>query len=103
MGCQTCTIGTNSLIAVMPFVSLALNVSYFQVWQLQISDKVEVEFKHFDVKKVVQKIYTFFSKIEILEVSDDEGILNLIDDTFDPPEWFKENDLDMYGDLYEKS
>ncbi|KAL3519718.1 hypothetical protein ACH5RR_017867 [Cinchona calisaya] len=73
------------------------------VLRWQEPGRAEAEFSCFDAKTVVRKIYILFSKPEIPTAPEGIEIMDLVDQSSPLPSWFTEEDLAMYGSLYEKS
>ncbi|KAF0930973.1 hypothetical protein E2562_038543 [Oryza meyeriana var. granulata] len=65
--------------------------------------RAEADFGRYDVKRVVRTIYILFSRSEIPIAKEDQEIMDLADLSIPLPEWFTEEDLDVYSSLYEKS
>ncbi|CAN1150551.1 Bifunctional epoxide hydrolase 2 [Linum perenne] len=75
---------------------------YFIRWKEP--GRAEANFSRFDSKTVIRKIYTMFSKSEVLIASQEQEVLDLVDtSTTLLPAWFTEEDLETYRSLYEKS
>ncbi|XP_024992982.1 uncharacterized protein LOC112526795 [Cynara cardunculus var. scolymus] len=74
---------------------------YIQRWQE--SGRAEADFGRFDAKTVVRNIYILFSRSEIPIAGENEEIMDLVEPSTPLPSWFTEEDLAVYGDLYEKS
>ncbi|KAL3519714.1 hypothetical protein ACH5RR_017863 [Cinchona calisaya] len=73
------------------------------VLRWQEPGRAEAEFNRFDAKTVVRKIYILSSKPEIPTAPEGIEIMDLVDQSSPLPSWFTEEDLAMYGSLYEKS
>ncbi|XP_076918920.1 epoxide hydrolase 1-like [Bidens hawaiensis] len=65
--------------------------------------RAEADFGRFDAKTVVKNIYIIFSRSEIPIANEDQEIMDLVDPSAPLPSWFTEDDLAVYGDLYQKS
>ncbi|XP_006661918.1 AB hydrolase superfamily protein YfhM-like [Oryza brachyantha] len=65
--------------------------------------RAEADFARYDVKRVVRTIYILFSRSDIPIAEKDQEIMDLADLSTPLPEWFTEEDLDVYSSLYEKS
>ncbi|KAM3402472.1 hypothetical protein ACQJBY_006389 [Aegilops geniculata] len=65
--------------------------------------RAEADFGRYDVKRVVRTIYILFSRSDIPIAKEDQEIMDLADLATPLPEWFTEEDLDVYASLYEKS
>ncbi|KAK9056316.1 hypothetical protein SSX86_027406 [Deinandra increscens subsp. villosa] len=74
---------------------------YFRRWEEP--GRAEADFGRFDAKTVVRKIYIMFSSSEIQIASENQEIMDLVDPSTPLPSWFTEDDLAVYGDLYQKS
>ncbi|GJT20307.1 retrotransposon protein, putative, ty1-copia subclass [Tanacetum coccineum] len=74
---------------------------------LNISSKepgrAEADFGRLDAKTVVRNIYILFSKSEIPIAPENQEIMDLVEPSTPLPSWFTEDDLAVYGALYEKS
>lgn len=75
----------------------------FYVLRFQEAGRAEKDFGRFDVKTVVKKIYIMFTASELQGASEDEEIMDLVDEKAPLPAWFTEEDLQIYAELYEKS
>ncbi|GAB4831222.1 hypothetical protein Ancab_005233 [Ancistrocladus abbreviatus] len=65
--------------------------------------RAEADFGRLDVKTVVKNIYILFSKSEIPIAQENQEIMDLVEPSAPLPPWFTEEDLAVYGALYEKS
>uniref|UniRef100_A0A0E0IUQ6 AB hydrolase-1 domain-containing protein n=1 Tax=Oryza nivara TaxID=4536 RepID=A0A0E0IUQ6_ORYNI len=65
--------------------------------------RAEADFGKYDIRRVVRTIYILFSRNEIPIAKEDQEIMDLADLSTPLPEWFSEEDLDVYSSLYEKS
>ncbi|XP_059653819.1 uncharacterized protein LOC132300655 [Cornus florida] len=65
--------------------------------------RAEADFGRLDVKTVVRNIYILFSKDEIPIARENQEIMDLVEPSTPLPPWFTEEDLAIYGALYEKS
>jgi pimeloyl-ACP methyl ester carboxylesterase len=70
---------------------------------LQQPGRAEADFGKYDIRRVVRTIYILFSRNEIPIAKEDQEIMDLADLSTPLPEWFSEEDLDVYSSLYEKS
>lgn len=70
---------------------------------MQQPGRAEADFGRYNIKRVVRTIYILFSKSEIPMAKEDQEIMDLADLSTPLPEWFTEEDLDVYSSLYEKS
>ncbi|CAN0852950.1 Epoxide hydrolase A [Linum grandiflorum] len=76
--------------------------TYISRWQKP--ERAEADFDRFDAKTVVRKIYILFSGHEVPVANEDQEIMDLVDDSSAAlPPWFSEEDLEVYGALYQKS
>ncbi|KAL8258742.1 hypothetical protein R6Q59_026695 [Mikania micrantha] len=75
----------------------------FYVRRWQEPGRAEADFGRFDAKTVVRNIYILFSKNEIPIANENQEIMDLVDPTTPLPSWFTEDDLAVYGELYQKS
>ncbi|XP_020541028.1 epoxide hydrolase A [Jatropha curcas] len=74
---------------------------YMSKWQEP--GRAEADFGRFDAKTVVRNIYILFSKSEIPIADENQEIMDLVEPSTPLPSWSKEEDLAIYGALYEKS
>ncbi|KAF8722566.1 hypothetical protein HU200_022397 [Digitaria exilis] len=74
---------------------------YIQRWREP--GRAEADFGRYDVRRVVRTIYVLFSGAEIPVAEEGQEIMDLADLSTPLPEWFTEEDLDVYAKLYEKS
>ena len=65
--------------------------------------RAEADFGRLDVKTVVRNVYILFSKSEIPIAPENQEIMDLVEPSTPLPSWFTEDDLAVYGALYEKS
>ncbi|CAH9059906.1 unnamed protein product [Cuscuta europaea] len=65
--------------------------------------RAESDFGRFDAKTVVRNVYILFSRSEIPIANEKEEIMDMVDSSTPLPPWFTEQDLAIYGDLYDKS
>lgn len=65
--------------------------------------RAEADFGRLDAKTVVRNIYILFSKSEIPIAPENKEIMDLVEPSTPLPSWFTEDDLAVYGALYEKS
>ncbi|KAM7264011.1 hypothetical protein ACFE04_001694 [Oxalis oulophora] len=63
----------------------------------------EADFGRFDAKTVVRNVYILFSRSELPIALENQEIMDLVNSETPLPPWFTEEDLQTYGDLYEKS
>ncbi|XP_030546242.1 bifunctional epoxide hydrolase 2-like [Rhodamnia argentea] len=75
----------------------------FYVLRWQEPGRAEADFGRLDVKTVIRNIYILFSRSEVPVASDDQEIMDLVDESTPLPPWFSEEDLATYASLYEKS
>lgn len=52
---------------------------------------------------MVRKIYIMFSRSEMPVANENQEIMDLVEQSDPLPDWFSEEDLAVYGALYEKS
>ncbi|XP_051128327.1 uncharacterized protein LOC127249533 [Andrographis paniculata] len=74
---------------------------YMSRWQEP--GRAEADFGRFDAKTVVRKVYIMFSRSELPIANENQEIMDLVEASAPLPDWFSEDDLQVYGDLYEKS
>ncbi|KAL0398638.1 UNVERIFIED_CONTAM: Epoxide hydrolase A [Sesamum radiatum] len=70
---------------------------------LQEPGRAEADFGRFDAKTVVRNVYIMFSKSEVPIAQENQEIMDLVEPSAPLPPWFTEEDLAVYGALYEKS
>ncbi|RLN29482.1 bifunctional epoxide hydrolase 2-like [Panicum miliaceum] len=75
----------------------------FYVLRWQEPGRAEADFGRHDVRRVVRTIYVLFSGADVPVAKEGQEIMDLADETAPLPEWFTEEDLDVYASLYEKS
>ncbi|KAJ0759106.1 putative epoxide hydrolase, alpha/Beta hydrolase [Helianthus annuus] len=93
----------------MPFMppgsfedSLALPEGFYMRRWREVG-RAEADFARFDAKTIVRNVYILFSKSEIPIANENQEIMDLVDPSTPLPSWFTEDDLAVYGDLYQKS
>ncbi|XP_022142082.1 bifunctional epoxide hydrolase 2-like [Momordica charantia] len=65
--------------------------------------RAEADFGRLDAKTVFRNVYVLFSRSEIPTAKENQEIMDLVDASTPLPPWFTEEDLAVYGTLYEKS
>ncbi|KAH9324733.1 hypothetical protein KI387_004911, partial [Taxus chinensis] len=75
----------------------------FYIRRWQEPGRAEADFGRFDVKTVVKNIYILFSGSELPIAEEGKEIMDLYDPSTPLPQWFTEDDLNVYASLYEKS
>lgn len=75
----------------------------FYINRWQVPGRAEADFGRFDAKTVVRNIYILFSKSELPIAPENQEIMDLVEPSTPLPPWFTEDDLAVYGSLYEKS
>ncbi|GKD93778.1 bifunctional epoxide hydrolase 2-like protein, partial [Tanacetum coccineum] len=65
--------------------------------------RAEADFARLDAKTVVRNVYILFSRSEIPIASEGQEIMDIVSPSTPLPSWFTEDDLSVYGALYEKS
>ncbi|KAK4438649.1 Epoxide hydrolase A [Sesamum alatum] len=75
----------------------------FYMLRWQEPGRAEKDFGRFNVKTVVKNIYILFSGSELPTATEDQEIMDLVDESTPLPTWFTEDDLQIYASLYEKS
>ncbi|PWA97878.1 epoxide hydrolase [Artemisia annua] len=65
--------------------------------------RAEADFARLDTKIVVRNVYILFSRSEIPVASKGQEIMDIVSPSTPLPSWFTEDDLSVYGALYEKS
>ncbi|KAJ3682235.1 hypothetical protein LUZ60_014808 [Juncus effusus] len=65
--------------------------------------RAEADFGRYDIKRVIRTIYILFSKSEIPTAQEGQEIMDLAYSSTPLPNWFTEQDLSVYADLYAKS
>ncbi|KAL8119614.1 epoxide hydrolase 2-like [Apium graveolens] len=83
------------------FLKLLPEGFYIKRWQ--VPGRAEADFGRFDTKTVVRNIYILFSKSELPIAPENQEIMDLVEPSTPLPPWFTEDDLAVYGSLYEKS
>ncbi|CAH1448442.1 unnamed protein product [Lactuca virosa] len=75
----------------------------FYINRWRESRRAEADFGRFDAKTVVRNIYILFSRTEIPIADENQEIMDIVGPSTPLPPWFTEEDLSVYGALYEKS
>ncbi|KAF8672424.1 hypothetical protein HU200_049635 [Digitaria exilis] len=75
----------------------------FYILRWREPGRAEADFGRYDVRRVVRTIYVLFSGTEIPTAKEGQEIMDLADLSTPLPEWFTEEDLDVYAKLYDKS
>ncbi|XP_022950358.1 bifunctional epoxide hydrolase 2-like [Cucurbita moschata] len=75
----------------------------FYISRWQEPGRAEADFGRFDPKTVVKNVYVLFSRSEIPIAQEHQEVMDLVDSSTPLPPWFSEEDLAVYGELYEKS
>ncbi|PIN12654.1 Soluble epoxide hydrolase [Handroanthus impetiginosus] len=75
----------------------------FYMMRWQEPGRAEKDFGRFDVKTVIKNIYIMFCGSELPAASEDQEIMDLVDESTPLPSWFSEDDLQTYATLYENS
>ncbi|PIN01177.1 Soluble epoxide hydrolase [Handroanthus impetiginosus] len=75
--------------------------AYVSRWQKP--GRAEADFGRFDSKTVVRNVYILFSCSEIPTANENQEIMDIVDSSTPLPPWFTDEDLAVYGSLYEKS
>ncbi|XP_059277677.1 uncharacterized protein LOC132031790 [Lycium ferocissimum] len=67
--------------------------------------RAEADFGRFDAKTIVRNIYILFARSDEMPIANDEKqeIMDIVLPSTPLPPWFTEEDLAIYGALYEKS
>nr|GEW45237.1 putative epoxide hydrolase [Tanacetum cinerariifolium] len=65
--------------------------------------RAEADFARPDAKTVVKNVYVLFSRSEIPIASEGQEIMDIVSPSTPLPSWFTDDDLSVYGALYEKS
>ncbi|VAH38208.1 unnamed protein product [Triticum turgidum subsp. durum] len=76
--------------------------AYFQQRWRQ-PGQAEADFGRYNIRCVVRTIYVLFSGREIPAAEQGQEAMDLADGSAPLPEWFTEEDLDVYAALYENS
>ncbi|CAN1284180.1 Bifunctional epoxide hydrolase 2 [Linum perenne] len=74
---------------------------YFTRWKEP--GRAEADFGRLDAKTVVRNVYILFSGSELPTAAENQEIMDLVDQSTPLPPWLSEEDLDVYGALYQKS
>ncbi|WVZ59484.1 hypothetical protein U9M48_009614 [Paspalum notatum var. saurae] len=85
----------------MPFYDRLPEGFYIHRWRE--TGRAEADFGRYDVRRVVRTIYVLFSGAEIPIAKEGQETMDLADLSTPLPEWFTEEDLDVYAKLYEKT
>ncbi|CAN6351633.1 unnamed protein product [Urochloa humidicola] len=75
----------------------------FYILRWQESGRAEADFGRHGVRRVVRTIYVLFSGADVPIAKEGQEIMDLADESTPLPEWFTEEDLDVYTSLYHKS
>ncbi|KAL0442804.1 UNVERIFIED_CONTAM: Epoxide hydrolase A [Sesamum latifolium] len=75
----------------------------FYIARWQEPGRAEADFGRLDAKTVVRNVYIMFSKSEVPIAQENQEIMDLVEPSAPLPPWFTEEDLAVYGALYEKS
>ncbi|KAL6623134.1 hypothetical protein ACP70R_033013 [Stipagrostis hirtigluma subsp. patula] len=75
----------------------------FYILRWREPDRAEADFGWHDVKRVVRTVYILFSGAEVPVAEEGQEIMDLAGASTPLPEWFTEEDLDVYASLYENS
>jgi len=75
----------------------------FYVSRWKEPGRAEADFVRFDAKTVVRNIYILFSKSEIPIAGENMEIMDMVEPSTPLPPWFTDEDMEIYGALYEKS
>ncbi|KAH7858320.1 hypothetical protein Vadar_022399 [Vaccinium darrowii] len=65
--------------------------------------RAEADFARFDAKTVVRNIYILFSKSETPIAGENMEVMDMVEPSTPLPPWFTDEDMEIYGSLYEKS
>nr|XP_043621628.1 bifunctional epoxide hydrolase 2-like [Erigeron canadensis] len=90
----------------MPFGRLAFlkeSPEGFYINRWRVPGRAEADFGRLDAKTVVRNVYILFSGSENPIASESQEIMDLVEPDTPLPPWFTEDDLSVYGALYEKS
>ncbi|KAG8061366.1 hypothetical protein GUJ93_ZPchr0003g17334 [Zizania palustris] len=98
--CSVVTIGVPPLVESLDFSGLPEG---FYIYRWREPGRPEADFGRFDTRRIIRTIYTLFSKSEIPIAKQGQEIMDLADESTPMPQWFTEEDLSAYTDLYEKS
>ncbi|XP_057792542.1 uncharacterized protein LOC131009273 [Salvia miltiorrhiza] len=97
------TLGVPFVVPTDPETFKASLPKGFYVLRFREEGRAEKDFGRFDAKTVFKKIYIMFTASELQVASEDQEIMDLVDESAPLPAWFTEEDLRVYGELYEKS
>ncbi|CAN1854198.1 Epoxide hydrolase A [Linum perenne] len=75
----------------------------FYVSRWREPGRAEADFGRLDAKTVVRNVYILFSASEMPTAAENQEIMDLVDQSTPLPPWLSEEDLDVYGALYQKS
>ncbi|XP_073134897.1 epoxide hydrolase 2-like [Henckelia pumila] len=96
------TLGAPFTLPRPPTYFQALPVGCY-ILRWQEPGRAEADFGRLDAKTVVRNVYILFSKSEIPTAGENQEIMDLVEPSDPLPHWFSEEDLEVYGELYEKS
>ncbi|KAI5657033.1 hypothetical protein M9H77_25826 [Catharanthus roseus] len=86
-----------------PTSQLSLLPEGYYVRRWMEPGRAEADFGRFDAKTVVRNIYILFSRNEMPLAKENEEIMDLVKPSTPLPPWITEEELAIYGALYEKS
>nr|GEU81764.1 bifunctional epoxide hydrolase 2-like [Tanacetum cinerariifolium] len=88
-----------------PFVPRKFQIELpegFYITRWKEPGRAEADFARLDAKTVVKNVYILFSRSEIPIAGEGQEIMDIISPSTPLPSWFTEDDLSVYGALYEK-
>lgn len=65
--------------------------------------RAEADFARFDAKTVIRNIYILFSKSETPIAGENMEVMDMVEPSTPLPQWFTDEDMEIYASLYEKS
>lgn len=91
----------------IPFSPQGFNLSPlpegFYIHRWREPGRAEADFGRFDTKTVIRKIYIMFSHADMPIADENQEIMDIVGEDTPLPQWFSEDELQAYADLYEKS
>ncbi|KAF2914228.1 hypothetical protein DAI22_10g146800 [Oryza sativa Japonica Group] len=98
--CGIVSLGVPPLVESLSFSGLPEG---FYIHRWREPGRAEADFGRFDTRRILRTIYILFSRSEIPVAKQGQEIMDLADESTPMPQWFTEEDLSAYTDLYEKS
>ncbi|KAF0930970.1 hypothetical protein E2562_038542 [Oryza meyeriana var. granulata] len=98
--CGVVSLGVPPLVESLSFSGLPEG---FYIYRWREPGRAEADFGRFDTRRIMRTIYILFSKSEIPVAKQGQEIMDLADESTPMPQWFTDEDLSAYANLYEKS